>query len=339
MSVRGQREFIRKKRQQQEDLARMNEVDRVDEDRFTKELTGLIKESEDLRLGYMRKHRMRGWVAINLSILIILIGVAAFGWLFMMEGRLFEAVAFLFLSFIPCIVLQIWAARPIEQYKEAHKAVFMPKLAKALNGLSYYPSRGISSKKIERLAVVPAHERYEAEDCFMGRYKDAKVIFSEARLYSRAKKDGPVFDGIFVMLEAPEDVFEGHTIITANKEMEKAYANTRWKTLSPVDIQVSDPDWDRFSIYSTEPEKIRGVVDERLLKELAEVGDVFNNAPLTAVLFKKRFIFMMIPHDQDMFEASDLFVPVTTRDQALRVKKEIEQLLEVVDVFDLYQKQ
>ena len=45
---------------------------------------------------------------------------------------------------------------------------------------------------------------------------------------------------------------------------------------------------------------------------------------------------MMIPYESDMFEPSDLFVPVQTKTQAMQCKKEIEQLLEIIDVFDLY---
>ena len=316
----------------------VSEVDRVDEQRFSKDMTALIKDSEDLRLSYMRKHRMRSWMAMNLSILFVIAGSAAFGWYFMMEAQIVLPTLLLFASFLPTFFLNVWAGAPIKAYARAHKTTFMPKMAKAFGGLSYHPSRGVSSKTIGKLAVVPAHDRYEAEDCFMGRYKGMKVILSEARLYSRAHKDGPVFDGLFVLLEAPQDIFDGHTVITANQKMVKAYASTRWKTMSPVNIPVAEPEWDRFTIYSTEPQAAMRIVDERLLKELAEAADVFDGAPLTAVLFKKRYIFMMIPHDKDMFEASDLFVPVTTKDQALRVKREIEQLLEVVDVFDLYEK-
>ena len=219
-----------------------------------------------------------------------------------------------------------------------HKTVFMPKLAKALNGLSFHPSRGVSAKMIEKLAVIPAHDTYEAEDCFMGKYKGTKVIFSEARLKSKSRKDVPIFDGIFVLLEAPEDVFDGHTIITANDKMVKAYSKTRWKTMNEVHVNVSNPDWDKFTIYSTKPASAELLIGERLLKELAEAGAIFDNAELTAVLFSKKYVFMMIPYDKDMFEASNLFVPVTTTGQALQCKKEVEQLLEIIDVFDLYQK-
>lgn len=337
MSIRGKREFETKRTKQDADAAYVKEVDRVDETRFTKDLSALIKESENIRLKYMHSHRMREFISMNVSILCALLGALSFGWYFMMKAELIRPFLYFGISFIPSILLYIWASFPLKSYKKAHKTIFMPKLAKALNGLSFFPHRGVSTKVIERLAVLPAHNLYKAEDCFMGRYKGVKVIFSEARLYSKAHKKGAVFDGIFVLLEAPNDTFEGHTIITANQKMVEAYSNTRWKSMNPVSVPVSDTNWDKFTIYSTKPDAASRIIDERLLKELAEASNIFDSAPLTAVLFKKRFMFMMIPYEKDMFEASDLFVPVTTRDQALRVKGEIEQLLEIVDVFDLYQ--
>jgi len=311
-------------------------MDRIDENRFTKELDRLIKESEDMRLQRMQQHRTRSFITMNLSILSMLAGILAFGWFFLMQAQLVMPIVYVVLSLIPPILLNIWTKRSLKAYKREHKTVFMPKMAKALNGLSYHPRRGVSSKTIGKLAVVPAHDIYEAEDCFMGTYKGVKVIFSEARLYSKTRKGTPVFDGIFVLLETPDEVFEGHTIITANDKMVKAYSKTRWKTMNEVHISASNPEWDKFTIYSTKPESAELVVGDRLLKELAEASDIFDKSPLTAVMFGKKFVFMMIPYDKDMFEASDLFVPVTTKTQALQCKKEVEQLLEIIDVFDLY---
>lgn len=338
MSKRGKREFDSRLANKHDDRNHVSDLDRIDEQRFGKELRRLIKDSEEMRLTRMKQHRSRSFTTMNLSILLMLIGIAGFGWFFLMEAQLIPAFVCLILSFIPTIFLNIWTGAPIKTYAEEHKTVFMPKLAKSLNGMSFHPTRGVSAKVIEKLAVVPAHNRYEAEDCFMGRYKGVKVIFSEARLFSKTKKDGPVFDGIFVLLEAPEDTFEGHTIITANDKMVKSYASTRWKSMTPVDVPVPDRSWDIFNIYSTKPDQAAEIVSDKLLKELAEASEIFDKSPLTAVLFQKRFIFMMIPYDKDMFEASNLFVPVTTTAQALQCKKEIEQLLEIIDVFDLYEK-
>lgn len=314
------------------------ELSRVSANRFSKELEFLIKEAEEMRVSRMMQHRMRSFVTMNVSILSVMVGIGGFGWFFLMEGQIVPAFVILALSFVPVIFMNFfWSGQPLKAYVREHKTVFMPKLAKALNGLQFHPKRGVSEKMIGKLAVVPAYDRYEAEDCFMGTYKGVKVIFSEARLYSKTQKDGPVFDGIFVMLENGEEVFDGHTIITANHKMVKAYSKTRWKTMNPVHVSVSNPDWDKFTIFSTKPESAELMVGEKLLKELAEAADVFDNAPLTAVMFGKKYVFMMIPYAHDMFEASNLFVPVTTTKQAMQCKREIEQLLEIVDVFDLYQ--
>ena len=37
-----------------------------------------------------------------------------------------------------------------------------------------------------------------------------------------------------------------------------------------------------------------------------------------------------------MFEASNMYVPVATKQHALQCKKEIEQILEIIDLFELY---
>lgn len=313
------------------------ELSRVDGKRFDKKLTALIDEAEDMRIKKMMQHRTRGFISMNLNILFVILGIAAFGWFFLMQAMLIPAILSIFISIIPAIFLHMWTVAPTKKYKEEHKSVFMPKLAKTLNGLSFHPKRGVGSKILEKLAVIPAHDEYKAEDCFMGTYKGVKVIFSEARLYTKRRKGEPVFDGIFVLLETPEEVIDGHTIITANHKMVKAYSKTRWKTMNEVHISVSDEKWDKFHIYSTKPASAELMIGDRLLKELSEASEIFDNAPLTAVLFGKKYVFIMIPYESDMFEPSELFVPVQTKAQAMQCKKEIEQLLEIIDVFDLYQ--
>lgn len=314
----------------------VSELHRVEESRFDKNLEAVIQESEEMRIDRMKQHRTRTFLAMNFSIFSVFLGVLAFGWFFLMEGVLSTALICLVLSMIPIPFIYKWAESPLKAYTRDHKNVFMPKLASALNGLNFYPERGVSSKILSKLAILPAHDRYEAEDCFMGTYKDVKVIFSEARLYSKNYLDGPVFDGIFVLLETPDEVIDGHTIISANQKMVKAFSKTRWKSMSKVHVSVSNPDWDIFEIYSTKPDVAELMIGEKLIKELAEAAEVFDNAPLTAAMFGKKYIFMMIPYDQDMFEASNIFVPVTTKTQAMKCKREIEQLLEIIDVFDLY---
>ena len=314
-----------------------DEIARVDERRFSMQLQDLVAEAEEMRIKRMRQHRTRGFIAMNFAIFALTLGAAGFGWYFLMHLNIGMSVLCVLIPMVLSILVYMWAALPIKTYKREHKTVFMPKLAKALSGLNYQHQRGINTKILDKTGVLPAHNRLNCEDCFMGTYKGVKVIFSEARLYANTKRDGPVFQGIFVLLETAGDVIEGHTVISADTKMVQTSAKSRWKNMSRVYITPSNPEWDIFQVYSNKPESAELIVGDRLLKELAEAAAIFNNAALTAVLIGKKYVFMMIPNDKDMFEASDLFVPVTTNQHALNCKKEIEQILEIIDVFDLYQ--
>lgn len=312
-----------------------DEIQKRDDVQFQTEIDQLIRESEDMRLSYMGKHRSRNLMSIVIGLISIILGAVAFGWFFLMNGQLFMGLGAVFLSFVPSALLGVWTARPPKLYKRAYKQMFLPKLARTLGGLRYFETRGISEKITRRTGILPGYNRYEAEDCFMGKYKGVKVMLSEARLY-RDKQKASVFDGVFVLLEVPTEIFEGHTIITADIDRASKWQATRWSKLSPVQLNLENAQNNRFRVYSDAPETASLMIGERLLKELGEAADVFNRSLLSAALFKGKYIFLSIPYDGDMFEASDIGVPVATKQHALHTKHEIDRILEIIDVFELY---
>lgn len=312
------------------------ELSRRDDRHFNKELEALLDDAETLRLQAMKTHRNRGFAAMSIGLTAIVIGACGFGWLFLVEAQLVKALGAIILGIVIAAALHLWSGQALQDYKKQHKAVFLPKMAKTLGGFKYHPARGISRKLITKTGLIPAHDVYTAEDCFMGKYKGVKVLFSEARLRHKKAYIEPIFNGIFALLEVPEGSIEGHTILSADKEMVKKWRNSRWQKLQDVDIQTSNPSWDRFTIVSDKPEAAQKIITQDLLKELSEAADIFDKSPLSAALFRKKYIFLMIPYDGDMFEASNIHVPVTTKRHAMQCKKEMEQLLEIVDVFDLY---
>lgn len=315
-------------------------LERRDDVRFQHEVENVIKDAEDMRMKFMQQQRSRSTIVLLFSIISIIAGAAGFGYFFLMKGSLTLGLLSMLGGMALPAALQVWVRAPVKAYARHYKSDFMPKMAKLLGGLSFYPSRGISHKIVTKTGVIPPHDEYRAEDCFMGTYKNVKVMLSEARLYKKGKKGAPaVFDGIFVLLEIPEKLIEGHTILTADGELARRAAPTIWKKFQPVSIQTGNPSWNRFQIFSTKPEVASLLIGEKLLKELSEAADVFNNAPLSAVLFGGKFIFLAIPCEEDMFEASNMYVPVTTKKHALQCKKEIEQILEIIDLFELYKTQ
>lgn len=307
------------------------------EDRyFSSQIEQVIKKSEAHRLHFMKRHYKRDMMTSNLSLLVMTIGGCGFGWFFLMEADLVKALACVVLAIIVPILMQMWSSRVLKSYVMDYKKNFMPELARALGGMKFFPARGISAKILPRTGVILPFTSYEAEDCFMGTYKGTKVIFSEARLLGKKKL---MFKGVFVFLEVPHKIFEGHTIITADHELVKCSAGSRWSKLSNVKIETSNPSWNRFEIYSDKPEAARLMIGEKLLKELAEAADIFSNAPLSAVLFQGKYIFIAIPYERDMFEASNIHVPVTTQRHAMDCKREVGQIMEIIDVFDIYKSQ
>ncbi len=312
-------------------------LQRRDDAVFKREVEALIRQAEDMRLTYMQRYNTYNALTIWVGVMSALIGSGAFAWYFLIEFQFYFGLIWLIGGIVPLIALNIAGSGVMKSYTKQHKRDFMPKLAKILGNFRFYEERGISPKVLPHTGVLPSFNSYFSEDCFIGKYKGVKVIFSEARLFKGSSKGTPVFDGIFVLLETPEPVIEGHTIVTADHESVKKWQHTRWKKFSPVTPQVSDSRLlKRFQVFTDTPEAAELLVGEKLLKELAEASDIFDDSTLSMALFKKKYIFIAIPYENDMFEASDINYPITTHHHAMRCKKEIDQILEIIDVYDIY---
>ena len=313
-----------------------NEVSRGQSPDFATRVDGLAHEAEAMRLTFMKKNRTRGFITMTVGLLSLTAGAAGFGWFLLVKFDILRAVGSMALAIVIPALMHFWSAGALKSYKKSYKREFLPRLAEALGGFKYHPERGIRRKVISKTGLVPAHDIYKAEDCFMGRYKGVKVLFSEARLRSKKSYQEPIFDGIFVLLEIPQAVIEGHTILTADQALYQKWRNTRWKKLQNVSLPSDNPDWEKFSAVSDTPESASLLIGERLLKELHEASEVFDDSPLSVAMFKGKFIFMMIPYSGDMFEPSNVHIPVATKQHAVQCKREIEQILEIIDVFDIY---
>jgi hypothetical protein len=312
-------------------------IDRRDDAHFQYEIEKLIKSAEDSRLHYMNKHQVRQNIAASISMFIILSGASGFAWFLLMEAELTRAIASLLIAFTIPFLLNGWTKGPLTEYIKDHRSRYLPELGKLMGGFSYHSERGIAENVISKTGIAPNYDRYYNEDCFRGIYKGSKVMFSEAAMVDSKKQ--PLFRGLLALIELPHTIFEGHTIITADRAMAEQYARTRWGKLSPVPLAFSGGKMNRFVAYSDEPQAAALVLGENFIKELAEVDIAFGNANMSAVLFRGKYIFLMIPHEADMFEAFDLYIPVSTRKHALACKKEIDQLLEMIDVIHLYRTQ
>lgn len=295
----------------------------------------LIERSELHRVSFMERFRFRGFISMTLSLALVVIGGSGFGWFLIMEADLVKALASILLTACMAFLLHNWASQPLKDYKREYKEQFMPEMAKLLGNLAFHTNRGIKETLLPKTGIVPRFGTYKTLDCFMGVYKDAKIILSEVHLSHRHNKSDTVFSGIFVMLSMPQEEFKGHTIITSHISQAEKWEKTRWKKLQniePADTQCAH----NYKIYSDKPKYAQNLLQENLFKELNEMSELFNNAPISLCFFRKSRVFLMIPYEEDMFEPSNLYVPITTKQNAIKLKKEIDQLLSIVDILNVY---
>lgn len=311
------------KKATEDEMQAQNDLD------FQHEIEQIIQKAEDVRLKKMRAHRDRTMVVTTLTLLLICLGSVLFGWFLLVAGDIALALLFLMCTIIPPVFFSSWAHEPIRDYIKQHKTVFMPAMAKALGGLTFHPRRGIGKNVLQRTGIVPKHKDYRAEDCFMGRYKGMKIMLSEARLTHPQKRREFSFHGIFVLIEASNPVFEGHSVLTADR----ALAKRLQQKLKGVPLPQT-PYSNEFEAYSSKPENVGQFLDNTMIREFGEMRDLFNKSPLSAAFFKGKYIFVMIPYNEDMFEASNVFVPVTTSDAAMKCKREVDQILSIIDILD-----
>lgn len=159
-------------------------------------------------------------------------------------------------------------------------------------------------------------------------------MISEARLF--AKNNRPVFKGVFVLLLTEKDKFKGHTIITSDEGMIKRWRNSRWKNFSEVSCRPGVKSG-VYRVFSDNQEEAVTLADEDFMELMHTLSELFEDAQITASFFKGNRVFLMIPYEDDMFEPGDIYLPITNRTHALKCKREIEQILHVVDVLDVYE--
>jgi len=253
-------------------FAQEDSVSRSDDATFRAKINALSQDAEALRLSYMKKHRTRGNIAMTIGLISLTAGASGFGWFLLVEADLVRAVGSIALAIVIPVLLNLWSAGMLRDYERAYKSQFLPRLADAIGGFKFHPARGISSKIISKTGLIPAHDIYRAEDCFMGKYKGVKVLFSEARLLRKQARHEPVFDGVFVLLETPAAVIEGHTILTADQALYQKWRPSRWAKLQDVPLKTEEEYAQRFQAVSDKPETAALLIGDRLLKELSEAA-------------------------------------------------------------------
>ncbi len=309
--------------------AGQGEISAPPEQEFSEQLQYVLEYAENIRMRQMGKLRTRHFVFIFMLLACVLIGGGALAWAFLFEYNLNKGVFWLICSVLLCSATYMWSRVPLETYRKQYKVKIMPALGKALGNLKYNQKMGISRAVIQKAGIAPPHKNYHAEDCFTGRYKGVKMLLSEARLSGGNREGLPDFEGVFVMLEIRGQPFKGRVIITSDPALQRRLRHR--EGLKRMRNQG-------FEILTNHPDNIKKLASDALFKELAEISALFENAPISLTFFAGKYLFLMIPSPQDLFEPSHLLVPISSHTEIVRLKKEIGKILSIIDILELYER-
>ncbi len=337
------------------------------EEEFLEDNKKLFRDLEQLRLKHYSSYRFRKRLAPTIFFVLILLPPLAY--LYFLYGRIYapEFVEDVFLTTLAfsafmVVFLMPWMTSPKRQYMKQYKAIFLPQMVKLYGDFSYrsnerYGGGGFlgslydyffrklddNPRKVSLLEskIVPGHRDYHADDLFEGVYQGVKLSFADVTLRSYAKnrenRATTVFQGLIIELNLGKTAFNGHTAVLDNKISFLDTTHQQLKGLKRVKFPA--PEFERaFDAYGTDQVEARFLLDPAMMERLLAIYKEFSGQGM-AVAFYKNKVTILISTSYNPFESDGLYAPAGCHHSILRVKKEFEYVLSLIDRLKLYDPQ
>ncbi len=338
------------------------------EEVFLEENKRLFKDLEALQMRFRAAHALRKRVAFWLYLSFVFAPAIVF--LIMQPSIDGQAVrgsyvvlglSFI-LSFFLVAILQYWLTSPRREYVKNYKTIFLPHLVKLYGDFSYrhadfYGGGGLLGSLYDYFfqkpednprkalliesKIVPGHRDYYADDLFEGVYRGVKVSFGDATLRSNSRQgesiSKTVFQGLIIDLDLGSTVFTGHTAVLHNKTWFLDFSKQCPAGLKR--IKVPAPEFERaFVAYGTDQVEARYLLDPAMMERLLAIYNEFSGQGMAVAFYRNR-VLILISTLYNLFEPDGLYTPAGCHHSILRVKKEFEYVLSLIDRLKLYDPQ
>lgn len=253
-----------------------------------------------------------------------------------------NAIDIVFIGFSVIVIGSVctWIITPKRQYAAAYKASVFPEIVKVFGGLTYNFNGKIPMKHLKPSGIVPNHDRYRAEDCFSGHYKGVKIKFSEITLKKRRSSGktttySTMFQGLAILLDMNNKRFYGRTILNRNQSKLCEWLKEKFsKDLEKANLV--DPEFEGiFDTYTNDQVEARYLVDPKIMERYKSLHEHYDGGDMSVSYYDSK-VLILIYSRADHFEPSDIHVPATDEKSLLIMKKEIQDILGIVDYLDLY---
>jgi len=231
--------------------------------------------------------------------------------------------------------LWVWVTKPKRDYAKAYKKKILPEIA-GLFGQFYYDMDGkIPMRLMEPSKIIPKHSDYASEDMFSGDYNGVGINFSEIHLEKGSGDDSvTVFKGLAVLLTHGTRKFYGHTILTRNQNKIGAWFKKQTTDLKRANM--ADPEFERlFDVYTNDQTEARYLIDPIIIESLKSLYQEYNGKKMLAAFYDD-YVLILIESSKNHFEPAAINVSATNENEVLSMKREIAQIISIVDRLSLY---
>jgi len=276
-------------------------------------------------------------LAVPAAVVLTPVLVFADYWLLMLQRSSDDSAAGLTFAFLGG--LYWWVTQPRRDYAKAYKRKILPSLAKLFGNFTYNVDGRVPMHAMRPSKIVPRHDKYESEDFFAGEYKGVGIKFSEVNLKQKQRSKNKtryvtVFKGLAILLDMKSKRFLGHTILDYNKGKISEWFKERSLDLKRANLV--DPVFEgRFDAYTNDQVEARYLIDPTMMERLNGMYEEYDGNKMAAAFYDSKML-ILISSKHNYFEPARLEIPATDPRSILSMKKEIGEILSIVERLEIY---
>lgn len=309
----------------------------ADEQEFLRSSSESLNGLEKIRLEKFKIYMFRKKIAVPLGVVLTpVLGYIDYLLLALQSGKddQFAGVTAMVLG-----GLYTWVITPKLQYTRSYKQKMLPEIARLFGNFSYVLNGKIDAGLMAGSKILPRYDRYTGEDYFEGVYQGVNIKFCEVKFMERRKsgknsKYVTVFKGLAILLDMKGKRFYGHTVVDRDKGRILSWFKQKSSQLKPANLV--DPEFEKiFDVYTSDQVEARYLIDPVMIERIKGLQAEYEGESLTAAFYENRML-ILIQSKRNHFEPADIHIPATDPQSVLGLKREIGQILGVIDQLNLY---
>ena len=316
----------------------LDNVRTVSDNEFIERSRSALAALEIIRLEKLAAYELRKKIGIPAGAIAAPVCMYLDYWLLLLQSTSSgDKVAGL--TFLVMGAIYAWVTAPKRQYAKAYKYEILPGIAKLFGDFVYDMAGKIDMTLMQPSQIVPSHHKYHSEDYFRGEYKGVDIEFSEIKLtetHGSGKNRRTVikFKGLAVLLGTKHKRFYGHTIIDQNRTAVGQWFKQKTGALERADMV--DPEFEKiFDAYTNDQVEARYLIDPLMIERLKGVYAEYEGEKMAAAFYENKML-ILIASRHNHFEPADIYIPATDPASILSMKKEIGEILSIIDRLSLY---